>query len=131
MRTMKSLLFIMVLGIAAFSTVTGLLMITYPDGSALHLSTSLLDGTVFKDFLVPGILLVLTVGSVNLLAVFHLIQKDSFRYNRAMMGGVLVCCWIIGQVIVIGVISWFQMILLLAGLMIILVSYQLKGKWAV
>jgi hypothetical protein len=127
---MKSLLFFMVVIIALTSTLSGLLMISNPDGSILKLSPALLEGTPFKNFLVPGILLAVIVGGVNLLAVFYNMQRHSTRYNWAMAGGFMICGWIIMQMLLINSLHWLHYVYLVVGVLIILVAYQLKGKWA-
>ena len=128
---MRSLLFILVSFIAVTSTLSGLLMISNPDGGVLNLPLSLLDGTPFNDFLIPGILLTAVVGFVNLLAVFFNLQRHPNRYNWAIAGGMMISGWIITQMILIQTIHWLHFIYLGVGMLIILISYQLKGKWAV
>ena len=98
---MKSLLFILIAFIAVTSTLSGLLMISSPDGSILNLPLSLLLGTPFKNFLIPGILLTVMVGSVNLVAVFYNMQRDPQRYKWATAGGIMITGWIIVQILLI------------------------------
>ena len=128
---MKSILFILVAFIAITSTLSGLLMISNPDGGILNLPLSLLNRTPFKNFLIPGILLTTIVGSINLLAVFYNMQRHHSRYNWAMAGGIMVTGWIVVQMLLIQAAHWLHFIYLGIGLLIILIAYQLKGKWAV
>jgi len=128
---MKALLFIMVSFIAVTSTLSGLLMISSPDGKIIGLPLSLLDATPFKDFLIPGILLTAIVGGTNLIAVFFNIQRDTNRYNWAMAGGFVISGWIIAQMILIHAAHWLHFLYLAIGILTILLAYQLKGKWAV
>ena len=128
---MRSFLFILISFIAVTSTLSGLLMLSDPDGGILNLSPALLEGTPFNDFLIPGILLTAVVGFVNLLAVFYNLQRHPDRYNWAMAGGMMISGWIITQMILIQTIHWLHFIYLGVGMLIILIAYQLKGKWAV
>ncbi|MBL7745279.1 MAG: hypothetical protein JNN00_17525 [Chitinophagaceae bacterium] len=128
---MRSLLFILVAFIGATATVSGLLMIAEPGGRILNLPLSLLDTTPFTDFLIPGILLTLLVGVINLLAVFFNLQRHPSRYNWAMVGGIMITGWIIVQMILIQAAHWLHFIYLGIGILIILIAWQLKGKWAV
>jgi hypothetical protein len=128
---MKTLLFILVCFIAITATLSGLLMIGNPDGSILNLSLSLLQSTPFKNYLVPGILLTVIVGGSNLLAVIYNIQRHPNRYNLAIAGGLIISGWIIVQMILIHAVHWLHFIYLGIGLLIMLIAYQLKGKWAV
>ena len=128
---MKALLFILVSFIAVTSTISGLLMIVNPYGEILNLPLNLLNGTPFKDFRIPGILLTALVGCTNLLAVFYNLQRHPNRYNWALAGGIMISGWIIAQMIIIRTFHWLHLIYLPIGLLIILIAYQLKGKWAV
>jgi hypothetical protein len=128
---MKTFLFIMLSFIAVTATLSGLLMISKPDGSILNLPLSLLEGTSFKNFLLPGILLTVLVGGTNLLAVFYNMQRHAKRYNWALAGGIMISGWIIVQVMILHASHWLHFVYLGIGVLIILIAYQLKGKWAV
>lgn len=128
---MKSLLFILISFVAVTATLSGLIMISNPDGGVMNLPHSLLDGTPFKDFLIPGILLSTIVSGVNLLAVFYNIRRHVNRYNWAMAGGIMISGWIVVQMILMQAAHWLHFLYLGIGILIILLAYQLKGKWAV
>lgn len=128
---MKSLLFILVSFIAVTSTLSGLLMISNPDGGIMNLPLGILNGTPFRNFLIPGILLTTIVGGVNLLAVFYNMQRHVNRYNWSMAGGIMISGWIVVQMILIQAAHWLHFLYLGIGILIILLAYQLKGKWAV
>ena len=81
--------------------------------------------------MVPGILLTIIVGGVNLFAIFYNIQRHDKRYSWAMAGGFLLIGWLIAQMILIRTLHWLHFIYLGIGLLIILIAFQLKGKWAV
>jgi hypothetical protein len=128
---MKTLLFILVSFIAVTATLSGLIIISNPDdGGVINLSTKLLKETWFKNFLIPGVVLTVIVGGTNLLAVFYNMQRHPDRYSWALAGGIMISGWIIVQMILIGTFHWLQFIYLGIGILIILIAYQLKGKWA-
>lgn len=128
---MKTILFVLVAFIGLTATFSGLLMISNPDGGIFNLPLSLLDGTPFKNFMIPGILLTTIVGGINLLAVFFNMQRHVSRYNWALAGGFVICGWIVVQMLLIHAAHWLHFLYLGIGLLIILLAYQLKGKWAV
>ncbi|HEY6062739.1 MAG TPA: hypothetical protein VIV35_03965 [Chitinophagaceae bacterium] len=128
---MKTILFILVSFIAITATLSGLLMISDPGGGILNLPLSLLDNTPFKDYRIPGILLTIMVGGVNLIALFFNMQRHPSRYNWAMAGGFMISVWILVQLLLVQAAHWLHFIYLGIGLLIILIAYQLKGKWAV
>jgi hypothetical protein len=128
---MRLLLFLLVSFITVTAVVSGLLMISNPDGKILGLSTELLTGTPFKNFRIPGMLLTVLVGITNLAAVIFNLQRNKNRYNWAMAGGIMITGWIVIQMILINITYWIQFFYLGTGVLIILLAYQLKGKWAV
>jgi hypothetical protein len=128
---MKTFLFILISFIAITATLSGLVLISIPDGSILKLPVSLLKGTPFRDFLIPGLILSVFVGGVNLVAVYFNLQRHRLRYNWAIAGGIMNCGWIIGQIMLINTLYWLHFLYFGIGILVILLAYQLKGKWAV
>ena len=128
---MKTLLFILLSFIAITATVSGILMISQPDGSILKLKPELLAGSPFSNYLVPGILLACVVGVVNVVAVFLNMMRHRQRYNAAIAGGAVIITWILVQVMMIGTIHWLHILYFSAGILVVLGAYQLKGRWAV
>jgi hypothetical protein len=128
---MKTFIMILIFFIAFTSALSGIMMMINPNGATLQLPLDLLDGTIFKDYFIPGILLTALVGVTNFLALFYIIQKKSNRYNWAITGGFAIIFWILIQMMVIHTIYWLHFLFLGIGLLIILIAYQLKGKWAV
>jgi hypothetical protein len=128
---MKVILFLLISFLSVTATLSGLLLISQPDGSLLNLPLSLLDGTYFSSYLVPGILLVIFVGGVNLLAVFYNLKKDRTRYDWAMAGGFVVSGWVAIQLLLIHTVHWLHILYFGIGVIVFLLAYQLKGKWIV
>jgi len=128
---MRTILFILISFVALTVTFSGLLLIGNPDGDILKLSLKLLEGTYFHDFLLPGILLLFFIGSPHLLTVWLLIRRDEKRYNWALASGILLCSWIIAQVLVLKAIHWVHFVYFFIGLFVVLLALQLKGKWVV
>lgn len=128
---MKTILFMLVSCIAITATLSGVFMISDPDGGILNLSPFILENTPSKDYRIPGILLTVVVGGVNLLAVFFNLQRHPNRYNWAIAGGFMICIWISVQLLLTQAAHWSHFIYLSMGVLIILIAFQLKGKWVV
>lgn len=125
---MRTILFILVCFIALTAIPSGLMMISSPDGILLKLDPGLLKSTPFKNFMAPGILLTILVGVTNLLAVISNMMRHHSRYNWALAGGIMISGWTIVQMILINTVSWLHFIYLGAGIIIVLMAFQLKGK---
>ncbi len=125
---MRTLLFILISFVAITSLVSGLIIICYPDGSVMRMSTDLLKTSPFKNFLIPGVVLTVFVGGTNLLAAFFNMKRNKNRYDWALAGGIMTCGWVIVQMILINTFFWLQFVYLGLGIVIMLIAYQLKGK---
>jgi peptidoglycan/LPS O-acetylase OafA/YrhL len=125
---MKIFLFVLSGFIGLSAILSGMLMVLHPDGSLINLSIALLEGTPFKDFQVPGLLLAFLVGGINCMALLYHIQKHPKRFNWAIAGGIIVCLWIIVQMMLIHSVYWLHFVYLAAGILVILTGLHLKGK---
>ncbi len=125
---MKFFLLILVAFVSLTALLSGLLLMSIPDGSILNLSVSILKNTHFSNFQFPGFLMVLIVGLVNLLALFYIMQHHPLRYNYALAGGIALLMWILVQFVFVSELFWINSLFTTIAIAIILMSYQLKGK---
>ncbi len=128
---MKILLFVLLLFIGVTAMVSGIMLMAKPDGSFFRLPTDVLYDTPFKNFLLPGIILAFAVGGTNLYALFYQIRNHPRRYGWAITGGVLITGWIVVQMILLHTVNWFHFVYIAAGVLVMLIAWQLKGKWIV
>jgi hypothetical protein len=76
----------------------------------------------------PGVILFLTVGLSNLLAVLYLFVNHKSKFNWSIIGGMLLIIWIVTQFILIETTRWIDVIAITIGALIVFISMQLKGK---
>ncbi len=128
---MRTLLFILIAFVAVTATVSGILLMANPDGRTFNMPLTLLNGTPFKSFLIPGMILTIAVGAVNMLAFFHYYKEYKYMYDWTLAGGIMLTLWSIVQMILLQSFFWLQIFYLGIGILIILLSFQLKGKWII
>ncbi|MFY7840923.1 MAG: hypothetical protein ACOVP7_11645 [Lacibacter sp.] len=126
---MRWLLFLLLAFTALTASVSGLLLVSYPDGSVMQMSTALLNDTPFRSFLIPGIVLAVIVGGTNLVAAVFNLLAHPLRYNWALASAFVLGGWILVQMLLIHTFHWLQMLYLFVAVMILLLTWQLKGKW--
>ena len=125
---MRTILFILISIVGLTMTFLGLTMIGNPHWNT---STSIIDNVgqnLLRSLFVPGLILSI-LGLVNIAAIFSAIQRGSNQYNWALASGILLSM-ASGASLIIGFFHFVQIILLVIGILIILLSYQLKGRWA-
>ena len=125
---MKAFLTILIYFVTITVNLLGLLLIIFSDGGMLNLSLGILTTTFFKDFQLPGIMLILTVGATSLISLYGLIQKTSKRYNYTLFAGWVLFIWCCMQIYYVNYFVLVVMLYMFLAISIILISYQLKGK---
>ena len=88
--------------------ICGILLIAFPDGSSINLPLSLLRGSPFTDFFIPGIILFSVIGLGHTI-VFVMNIKQYIYYETANgIMGIGLMIWIFIQVSLIGGGHWLQ-----------------------
>ena len=128
---MKTILFIIASLVAFSSSLIGLIMINNPINNIFIQDISLLTGTPFKNYFIPGILLIVMIGLPNMLVIYYFLKRSKKGYNWSMAGGIFIALFIIIQVSMDVPLHWVEIVFFVAAVMMVLITYQLKGKWAV
>lgn len=96
------------------------------DGSSLGMSTDLLMYSPFDDFMIPGLFLFVVFG-IGSLAIFLSGIKHTWFYARvAKMQGILLLFWLVVQILSIRTFSWFQVLMALIALCLVLMPGYLR-----
>jgi hypothetical protein len=128
---MKTLLSIMVGIVALVALVSGMLLMIHPDGTSLNLPLYLLDTTPFSNYFVPGLILFFLVGGTHCAALILNIRNKPGRYNWSIFSGLVLSGWIFLQINMIHTANWLHISFLVLGILIVLLGYQMKGRWVV
>jgi hypothetical protein len=97
-----------VFGYEGLGGITGsLLLIIAPDGQLMKMPVEIMHGT-FKDFLIPGIIL-LVLGIITLRAFFKVLRKKStaWFWTGVALGGFYI--WFITEIIILRELHWLHM----------------------
>ena len=104
----------------------GILLVLRPDGSWIGLQPSLLAGTPFPDFLVPGLALAFAVGGTSLLAFLLVLFRHPYASRSVLLAGLIQIGWIACQVAFIGYQGFLQPLILCLGLATLLAGFAGK-----
>jgi len=113
------------------AAVAGVLFIIDPSGQKMGMSISYIKDSPFKSFLIPGIVLLIVNGLLNFIAAFFLIKNKPYSAIITIIQGILLCGWIVVQVIMVNDISALHIIMFSIGFVLTLTGFillKLRGK---
>jgi hypothetical protein len=84
-----------------------------------------LDGTPFKSYFVPGLLLFVVIGGSMLAAAGLLLGGASAARLVSLEAGIVLLGWIAAQLVTIGYRHWLQPLFLVLGLAVVVLSFAL------
>ncbi len=90
----------------------------------------LLEGSPFRTYFVPSLILFAVVGGSFLFAAIAVFARFRIARLSALGAGGVVLIWIGVQVGIIGYVSWMQPVTAAAGLAILVLSLLLPGPGA-
>ena len=119
--------------IGAGGLISGAMLFSSPDGAMIKLNTSILRGTPFDNFLIPGIILFLFIGIFPILVSYglwrqpawpwaeaiNICKKYRWPWTAAWATGVIILIWIIVETALLGYISFLQPVIAIWGIAII------------
>ena len=104
----------------------GLHLIMHPDGSSLQMPLTYLAHSPFENYLIPGIVLFTANGLLSLIVLIAWIARFKNTTLLVMLQGLILCGWILIQVIMIRTISSLHIIFLLAGMILLVLGWWLR-----
>lgn len=94
----------------------GFMFVKDPTGANMGFSFSVLTGSIFPDFLVPGLFLFVVNGLGSLVGAVLSFTRNWYAGPAATALGVILVAWIVIQVIVIRSILWLTGMYFVLGL---------------
>ena len=86
-----------------------------PSGSALGVPLSLLEGSPFPDFLIPGIFLLAVNGVGSMIGAVLSFTRRRYAQEIAIVLGAILVAWIVIQVVIIRSFSWMHILYFILG----------------
>ncbi len=119
---------ILFLSIICFSALgVGMIFMIRPE-YPFTLSSSLLAGTPFSNFFLPGLLLIVLVTIPCMIGIIRHLQEKASAFGWTLYAGSIGLTWIVLQIGLWSEHIWFQWGYLVLCAMLILISLQIKHK---
>jgi hypothetical protein len=98
----------------------GYQLVRHPDGRSMQLSPDLLTHTCFNNYTIPGMILFVGNGLLSLFALAALLSMHKHHGLIIMLQGIILTGWILIQLLLIQTLSYWQLLLGLIGLSLII-----------
>ncbi len=94
----------------------GFMLVKDPSGSALGVPLSLLEGSPFPNFLIPGIFLLAVNGVGSMIGAVLSFTRRRYAQEIAIVLGAILVAWILIQVVIIKSFSWLHFLYFILGI---------------
>lgn len=128
MKIIRIFSIILLLFTSLGALIAGYLFIADPSGSKLHITVDWLKHSPFDNFLIPGIVLFIVNGLLNLIAaVFTVFELKNYGKLIIIQGGLLIG-WITIQVIMLQKMNFLHYNFLVIGILLLIFGLQLSSN---
>ena len=93
----------------------GFMLVRDPSGSALELPMSLLEGSPFPDFLIPGLFLLAVNGVGSMIGAGLSFTRRRYAQEIAIVLGAILVAWIVIQIVIISSFHWLHVLYFILG----------------
>lgn len=108
----------------------GAFLILDPSGESMGFSLELLQGSPFKNYLIPGLFLFLVNGVGSLVGSGLTARRNSLAGSLALVLGLILMAWIVIQVAIIGLATGLQPLFFALGLVEAILGWILQRRGA-
>jgi hypothetical protein len=108
--------------------IAGLLFIIDPSGQKMGMSTSYLSHSPFSTFIIPGIILFVVNGLLNIVVAIYCLNKYKYYPILIIIQGLMLSGWIIIQVLLVKDFNTLHLIMLSIGAILLANGFILKVK---
>jgi hypothetical protein len=112
-------------GLLAFGAVNAFAGGVYGLAGAEGVPREWLEGSPFRDYSIPSLILFVVVGGCLLWAAIAVFANHHTASTLALVSGVVVLGWIAVQVALIGYVSWMQPATALSAIVVVLLALGL------
>jgi len=93
----------------------GFMLVKDPSGGALDLPLNFLEGSPFKDYLIPGLFLLTVNGIGSMIGAVLSFTRRQYAQETAIVLGAILVSWIVIQLIIISSFHWLHVLYSILG----------------
>lgn len=129
---MKKILKVFTISLLFFTAINaliaGALFIADPSGKLMGMTADYLKDAPFSSFLIPGIVLFVVNGVLNVAAGIMTIRNHAATARFVILQGILLCGWIVVQILMVRDINALHIIMFTIGSLLVLLGIAQNRK---
>ena len=126
-RSFNTILCVLQVGIGVTAVLGGFGLVSDPSGAEMEIPLTLLENSIFADYLIPGLVLLIVIGAGNVLGgIATLNRHRHFGTIAIFLGGFLVV-YILIETGIVGLLNVSQPIYVILGFSEIVLGLKLPG----
>jgi hypothetical protein len=90
-----------------------------------------LEGSLFSNYVIPGIILFVVIGGSALIAAIAVFRKTKYARKAAFVCSVIILIWLAVQISIIGYVSWMQPATTIAAILILFFTWHMPKKFKI
>ena len=108
------------------AVISGVMLVIAPDGRFLQVPLEMLENSPFRNFLVPGLVLLLVNGVGNIISALLCLRMHKLAGFAGMFFGFGLIIWLFVQVSMIGGGHWLQYLYFALGIVVLLLGIAIR-----
>lgn len=106
----------------------GVNLILYPDGSSIQLDSRYLDNTPFDSYFIPGLLLFVVNGLMDIAILVLTVAGARHRHAFVVAQGVFLGGWLLVQVTMIKVVAMMHLVMGATAVLMIVCGFLMRSQ---
>ncbi len=106
----------------------GFMLVRDPSGSGLELPMSLLEGSPFPDFLIPGMFLLAVNGVGSMIGAGLSFTRRRYAQEIAIVLGAILVAWIVIQIVIISSFHWMHVLYFILGIIELWIGLSIRRR---
>ena len=103
-------------------------LVTDPSGSSLNMPVGSLKNSVFTDFLIPGLILLVVLGLGSIVASIVVIMRTKGYPFLTIFIGFALSIWISVQMLILHEVNWMHILYGMIGIVLIVLGILLRKQ---
>lgn len=96
-------------------------------GGGINIPLSLIEGSVFDSYFIPGLILGFVIGGTSLLALIAVWKKNRFAADLSAVAGFGLVVWIFVEMYIIRASHWSHALYFAFGIAILILAFLLRS----